>query len=97
MFSKFARFKERARTKDFIRSARVNAARMEAEAKEMREELTKHLAKGSDPSSFNMLMLKGAVESMERNAANMRASHEKFVEFSAQPSPAYPFGIKVEN
>lgn len=96
MFSRFSRYKERNRTRDFIRRAKANVARVEAEAKEMREDLEKHLAKGSDPSSFEMVMLKDCVEGMEKNAANMRASHERFAEFSARVSPAYPHGITVD-
>jgi hypothetical protein len=96
VFSRFSRYKERNRTRDFIKRAKANVERVETDAKAAREDLTKHLQNGADPSSFAMVMLRDCVEFMEQNAANMRASHERFVERSARPSPAYPFGIALE-
>ena len=80
-----------------MRRAKENVARVEADAQAAREDFTKHLEKSGDPSSFSMLMLKDAVKLMERQAASMRADHERFVARSAQPSPAYPFGITAKS
>ena len=96
MFSRFSRYKQRAQTQDFIKRAKANVDRLEADAKAAREDLTKHLEKGSDPSSFEIVMLRDCVEFMEKNAASMREDHEWFVQRSARSSPNYPFGITVE-
>jgi len=95
MFGRFARYKERQGTRDFIKRSEANVTRVEADAKSARVDLAKHIEKGSDPSSFEMQMLKDCVERMERNAATLRADHERFVKRSARSSPAYPRGIAV--
>ena len=95
MFTRFSRYKERNRTRDFIKRAKANVERVEADAKEMRADLEKLLKKGYDPSRFEMVMLRDCVEFMEKNAASMREDHERFGQKSAVPSPRYPHGITV--